>query len=153
MLIDQNQSIPDELDMLSPRPAKPTKKRGNPERMAQVQVVSYLRRALPDGNVVFSIVNEQKGDGDKYQRARFGNARKASGVVTGVPDLCVIAPGYPVVWIEMKSAVGRLSDMQRHIHDKLRKAGQIVGVARSIEDAVAIMDQAGIPLRFRLAEG
>lgn len=147
MLVETDIPLAEEIDKLGGK-----KKRGNPERLAQVQVVSYLRRALPDGNVVFAIVNEQRGDSSsKFGRARFGQARKATGVVTGIPDVCCIIPGHPTVWIEMKSQVGRLSDMQREVHRKMAAAGQVVGVVRSIEDAMALMDGAGIPLRFRVA--
>jgi hypothetical protein len=151
MMVETAMALDAELDMLDPKPAKKsTKKRGNPERLLQVQVVSYLRRALPDGNIVFSIENERHATGKGFVAARFQAARKASGIVSGIPDLCCIIPGYPCVWIEMKAERGRLSDNQHHAHERMRKAGQIVGVARSIEDAVAIMDEAGVPLRFRL---
>jgi len=147
MLVEHEITVTEEIDKLGGK-----KKRGNPERLAQVQVISYLRRALPDGNIVFAIVNEQRGDSsNKFGRARFGQARKASGVLTGVPDICCIIPGHPTVWIEMKSSVGRLTDMQRDMHRRIAAAGQVVGVVRSIEDAIALMDQAGVPLRFRVA--
>jgi hypothetical protein len=149
MLVDTAMALDAEIEKLGP---KEKKKRGSPERMLQVRVVSYLRRALPDGNIVFSIVNEQKGEGkSKFERARFGMARKASGVVTGIPDLCAIAPGHQPVWIELKAEKGRVTEMQREMHERMRKAGQIVGLARSVEDAIAIMDEAGVPLRFRLS--
>ncbi|MDQ1077986.1 VRR-NUC domain-containing protein [Pseudoroseomonas cervicalis] len=151
MLVQHEIPIEDEIAQFDPRP-DPKKKRGNPERLAQVQVVSYLRRALPDGSIVFAIPNEQKASGPgKFAGARFGQARKAAGVLTGMPDVCCVVPGRVTVWIEMKSKVGRATDAQLAMHERLRRAGHVVGIVRSIEDAAALMDRAGVPLRFRVS--
>lgn len=146
MLIAQSMPLADELDMLVP-----SRKPGSPERTAQVAVVGFLRSALPPGSIVAAVKNEHKArSASSGARARFYQKRKQEGVKAGFPDLVAVLPGGRTVFIEMKAPKrGRLSPAQLECHAALRSLGHIVGVARSIDEAQAILLQAGIPLRAR----
>ena len=67
---------------------------------------------------------------------------KGQGVVPGIPDLHLpVARGpYCGLWIEMKTATGRLSEDQRKIIAMLRAEGHRVEVCRSAADAVEVLE-------------
>lgn len=126
-----------------PREAKASK-RAAPERDAQKAVVAWLRKA---GCIVSATQNERGARSrDKDSAARFGAMRKASGVMTGWPDLTVVAPTGRVFFIEMKSAKGKPSAAQVECHALLRSRGQVVIVGRDIWQIQHDLDQAGITL-------
>ncbi len=139
-------TVAEEADWLGP-PAK--RKRGAPERAAQVSVVAYLRQALPPGSIVAAVKNEHGASGRTAgQRARFGAKRKAEGVVGGFPDLVICLPGGKAVFLELKAPkTGRISDAQRGRHAELRALGFGVGVATSIETAELALRALGVPLK------
>ena len=58
----------------------------------------------------------------------------------GLPDLHITYFGRSV-WIEVKSATGRATELQEHMLTQLAKAGATVGVARSVEDLEKILDE------------
>lgn len=124
------------------RAARP--KRGNPERVAQISVKTWLHLVFP-GCIVAASVNEAPSNSvNPFERARFYGARKRAGVVSGFPDLTVLLDGGRVFFIEMKSATGRLSENQRLVHQKLRSLGHVVIVARDIETASAALRAEGL---------
>lgn len=55
----------------------------------------------------------------------------------GWPDRCVLLPGNKVVWIEFKTPRGVLSPQQEFTHRKMRQAGHVVHVCRSVDEAKA----------------
>ena len=58
----------------------------------------------------------------------------------GVPDRVVALPGRTPFFIELKTETGRVSPLQAHEHERLRKIGQRIVVAygwQEIEDALA----------------
>jgi hypothetical protein len=93
------------------------------EHVIQRQAVQWIRQSTP--YVVFAIPN-----GENRSRVT-GGRLKAEGVLAGVPDLCIPALA---LFIEMKTDVGEVSPMQKEVHDRLRRDGQIVEVCRSVED-------------------
>lgn len=125
------------------------RKHGSPERAVQRTLVRWLRLVLPPGAIVAAIANEEKArSASAASRGRFGAARRASGVVTGVPDLFAALPGGKVVWVEVKApANGVLSDAQDGLHNRLRTLGHQVIVATSVETARGSLQALGIPLR------
>ena len=64
-----------------------------------------------------------------------GKRRAIRGVEPGTPDLMVLVQGGRVVWLEAKTARGRLSKSQKQWHDKARGLGHDVYVVRSVQDA------------------
>lgn len=59
---------------------------------------------------------------------------KAEGVLAGVPDLFV-ADGRPGLFIELKTATGRLSEAQKNMIEKLNTAGYPVAVCYGLDEA------------------
>ena len=53
----------------------------------------------------------------------------------GWPDLTVIFPSSTVVFVELKTKTGRLSENQKQVHQRITKQGARVHVIRTIEQA------------------
>lgn len=70
--------------------------------------------------------------GSLQMRGRRIRAAKA-----GTPDLCVLVPGGRTVWLEVKTDTGKLSDVQKRTHDRMRAMGHVVSVVRSVEFALS----------------
>lgn len=124
-------------------PAATRKKRDNPEEQLQKKVAEFLGWALipPTFFTAFPA-----GGGGVRRGARL----KAMGLRAGVPDLLVIAPGCPVIMIELKADKGGLSPIQRVVHGELTLAGVRTYVAKTVDHVASILRQSGIPLRTRL---
>lgn len=62
---------------------------------------------------------------------------KAEGMLAGTPDVFIARPNriHGGLWLEFKSAKGRLSDDQMRMLADLNMAGYRVGVPRSFEEA------------------
>ena len=120
-------------DPAAPKPAK----RGHPERDLQRAIVKLAR--LYPSIMVAAVANEQRGDGDKIQRARYGLARRASGVVSGYPDMIVTGPAGRVEWWELKAPKGRPSKAQNLVYARLSEQGHAVYVIRDLEHAAERM--------------
>jgi hypothetical protein len=65
---------------------------------------------------------------------------KAIGTVAGVPDIICIFQGR-VYALELKAGRGRLTDVQRVVHERLREAGAEVAVAHGIDQALAQLER------------
>jgi hypothetical protein len=65
------------------------------------------------------------------------------GVRRGAPDLLFIVDGR-AFGLELKSKRGTLSPAQRECHEEIRRAGGLVGVAGSIDEAVSMLSEWGI---------
>lgn len=114
-------------------------KRGTPERDLQRAIVTLARRAFPQV-LLAAIPNEQAGaSGDANARARFGAARKASGVLSGFPDLIACLPGGRVLFLELKAPKGTTSAAQDLVHARLYDMGHPVSVIRSVDEAAALL--------------
>jgi hypothetical protein len=50
----------------------------------------------------------------------------------GSPDRVVTMPGRPTTYVELKTDTGRVSPLQAHTHDQIRKAGGRVVVLRGL---------------------
>jgi len=65
---------------------------------------------------------------------------KGLGVVAGVPDIIAIYRSR-VFALEIKTEIGRVTDVQRAVHDRMRRAGAIVGVAFGLNEALRWLEQ------------
>lgn len=119
------------------------------ERAAAVAVLRWAQLVLPAGSLVAAIRNEEQPRGsDPRARARFHAARKAAGILPGMPDLVALMPEGRTVFIEMKADKGGvLSLAQQGVHDRLRSLGHQVIVATSIDTARGGLRAAGVTLR------
>ena len=100
------------------------------ERQIQIKIVKWLRSQK---HLVIHVPNEgQRG-------AREGAILKRLGVVAGVPDLLILDLGCAS---EVKTPTGTLTRSQDLFLQALRSVGWTVGVARSLEDAQEIIENA-----------
>ena len=130
-------------------PSKLKTKRASPERDAQKLVVKWFRGW---GWMVQASFTEQgAASKDPTKRARFGAARKATGATTGFPDLTAISPTGRTVYVEMKSAIGRLSDAQKVIHADLRGRGCVVVLGRDVASVRDALLAEGVVVEMRPA--
>jgi len=104
------------------------------------QIADFFRVAL--GGSAFAFHPPMGGKRPK------GEAGKLKGMlaVAGLPDFGVIDSG-KIMWIEVKAPKGRVSPAQALCHQALRRAGAPVYVIRSLDEAIAALRQAGVPLR------
>ena len=80
-----------------------------------------------------------------------GGRRKRLGALPGWPDMGVFWAGR-VVLLELKrERHGQLSPAQRALHPRLAAAGHPVSVCRSVDEALAAVSAAGVPIRGRVA--
>ncbi len=92
----------------------------------------YLTLALPDAAVMHHSPNE----GKRGWRAQ--QDLKDTGVMAGWPDIEIIYQGR-VYFIELKVGRRKPSDNQIKCHERLARAGCVVGIARSIEDVERLL--------------
>jgi hypothetical protein len=102
------------------------------EAKLQARVIAHLRAHGKPGLVFYAVPNGGKRDG------RSATLLQAQGVVAGIPDIALICDGLPY-FLELKTATGRLSDVQRTMLEQLVNAKAICAVAYSFEDARAIL--------------
>lgn len=67
----------------------------------------------------------------------------------GMPDRLIVLPGGRVVWAELKTDGGKLSEMQRYRIGRLRSQGHSVYVVWSKEQADILMTELERPQRDR----
>jgi hypothetical protein len=123
------------------------------EAQIQKAIVQGLRQLLPWGWLIQSTAN-------KPRSKVAGAIEKSMGAIAGWPDLAVYGPACaprelsPPTWfIEVKAGKGRLSEAQREVHDRLKDLGYGVGVARSLDDALALGLAWRWPLRLSADKG
>lgn len=59
----------------------------------------------------------------------------------GMPDRLVLLKGTRVVWVELKTDGGRLSELQRYRHAELRKLGHEVAVLWNKDQVDEFVDE------------
>lgn len=93
-----------------------------------------------------------------YQLAKTTGGRlKAYGLKEGIPDIMLLYDGR-VMWIELKRRSGRISTVQRTMHERLERAGTPVYVCRSSAAVADALAREGFPIlpgivRSLLAQG
>jgi hypothetical protein len=121
-------------------------RRGTPEADAQRAIVSALRIALPRDAIVHHSVNEVTEAGPR------GAKRQAilvgMGVHPGFADLLVISEGR-VLFLEVKSAKGRLRPQQDAFRDAVLAQGFSWALVRSVDDALAALADNGFTSRVQ----
>jgi hypothetical protein len=118
-------------------------KRQAPEASFQTQVGRFLDAAL-DGNSWWSAI--PLGGGGRLR----GQQLKRTGTKAGIPDI-LVTHGGRAVWIELKAPRGIVSDAQLYCHAQLRRSQCPVSVCKSIDDVIAALQAAGVPLRAKVA--
>lgn len=108
-----------------------------PEQEIQKQVFAHLRARSNPGAFAFSVPNGVNSS------ARIGGIMKAAGVVSGVPDICVIHRGTSH-FLELKAGKNKPTSTQKRVMDMLELAGARVAVAHSIDEALYTLECWGI---------
>ena len=113
------------------------RKRTTSEHSLQTMVLEHLRlRAVAD-SFVFAIPNAG------MRSFPVASRMKAEGMTAGVADLCVMLSGGRVIWLELKTAKGRLSDTQHGFRAVCDRLGHPYILARSLDEAVDGLAAAG----------
>ena len=123
-------------------------RRGTPEADAQRAIVTALRIALPRNAIVHHCANEVTEAGPR------GAKRQAilvgMGVHPGFADLLVISEGR-VLFLEVKSAKGRLRPAQDAFRETVLAQGFGWALVRSVDDALAALADNGFTSRVQPA--
>lgn len=98
------------------------------EHAEQVTVINWFRREYHD-LIIFAIPNGE------LRHPMVAARLKSEGVTPGIPDLCIIKDD-AVIWVEMKAQGGRLSNVQKEIHQKMRGLKHTVLVCYGFKDAI-----------------
>jgi hypothetical protein len=149
MLIRPDLTLAEEIDALeAPRlQSRPSRRipkglKGAPqptEDQVQRSILNYLRK-LPGEPLAWHVRNENDKKLGRNQMFR----RKALGRKAGVPDLTICWKGGIVVFVEVKAPGGEISEAQEDRIARLRELGHHVGVAASLDEAIAIFQRAGV---------
>lgn len=119
---------------------KPCAERKNPEQDFQISLVRDLRRILSPE--VFLTAFPAGGGGE-----RRGKFLKATGLVSGVPDLLLIYKGH-AYWLELKAPGRGRSTAQIVTAELLDDAGSPTWIARSLDEALNALEVWNIPTRL-----
>jgi hypothetical protein len=123
-------------------------RRSTPEADAQRAIVQALRFALPRDAIVHHCANEVTEGGPR------GAKRQAilvgMGVHAGFADLIVISGGR-VLFLEVKSAKGRLRPAQDAFRETVLAQGFGWALVRSVDDALGALADHGFTSRVRPA--
>jgi hypothetical protein len=110
------------------------------EAAIQRSILDYLAVAVPR-SLVFAIPNAAR-------RTSGGHASNfVPGLKRGVFDLCFVAPGGFVAFLEVKGPKGRLSEHQQEIRGKFVSLGTPHAVVRSLDDVRAALAHWNISTR------
>jgi hypothetical protein len=119
-------------------------RRGTPEADLQRAVVGALRFALPKGAILHHCANEVTQPGPRGARRQA--ILVGMGVHRGFADLIVLCEGR-VLFLELKSASGRLSPAQAAFRDAVQAQGFGWALVRSLDDALGALTDHGITTR------
>lgn len=80
---------------------------------------------------------------DQGGKNSMGAAMKAKrmGRLAGIPDICIPIAGGRTVWLELKAEKGRLSQVQKDMHNMLSERGHVVHTAYGFADAITTLQQ------------
>lgn len=120
-------------ERLSVKEAKDELAKYKSEDEIQIEVATYLDRALPKGWLWYHCPN-----GGHRLKAVAGKL-KAMGVKPGIPDCVILRPNGAAIYIELKAFGGVLSLAQKQFRGWCIESKQPYHVARSVGDVVMIL--------------
>ena len=121
-------------------------KHRHPEADTQRAIVHALRIVLPRGSIVHHSANEVTS-GNRSGRSRQA-ILQGMGVHRGFADLIVLSGGR-VLFLEVKSRNGRLSEAQADFRDAVLDQGFPWALVRSVEDALGALAEHGFTARVK----
>ncbi len=121
-----------------PKKRKPAQPSGNPTETQILKAVLGLVRRHP--RVAFAY---RVNSGTFAERNRDGSTRYVrANTQRGMTDIGGTMKDGRSIYIEVKSATGRVQRHQQEFIDRCRAAGAVAGVVRSVEDAIELLEQA-----------
>lgn len=107
------------------------------EDALQIAVITLLESARKPGVIYWHTPNG--GKRNVREAVRF----KRMGVLAGVSDLIISLPSGKMVFLELKSRRGRLSDEQKAFMEGMDSHGHMTWVARTLDEATRLLTDAG----------
>jgi hypothetical protein len=108
-----------------------------PEQQIQHAVFQHFRaRSAPR---VFAFHPANGG----YRKPIEAKILQGLGVTSGIPDVIAVKDGRTYA-LELKAEGGRVTDVQRVVHERMREAGAEVAVAHGIDQALAQLVEWGL---------
>ena len=113
------------------------------ESQIQKQMIALLIRAfpqvlpahVPNGQLLSGLVRKQLGSRSGAEvMGKVASFQRSMGLVPGWPDLLLACPGGRMLFVEVKSCTGELSDEQIEVHRELRARRFAVRVCRTVND-------------------
>jgi len=123
-------------------------RRGTPEADTQRAIVATLRIALTRSAIVHHCANEVTEAGPRGARRQA--ILVGMGVHAGFADLVVLSEGR-ALFLEVKSAKGRLHPTQIEFRDVVRAQGFGWALVRSVDEALSALEDHGFTSRVRPA--
>lgn len=114
------------------------------QQIALMDWAGYQRIEFgPLRDFLIAVPNGAHLAGDARQRAMQMARLKRLGLQPGVADICLPVPRrqWGSLWIEMKTAVGRLTPEQQAFGERMLGAGNLWLVARSAEEAMHVITE------------
>src|SRR4051812_17905861 len=108
------------------------------EDQIQSALIQHLHYQARQPVVYFAVPN------GGFRHRGVANILKATGTTPGIPDLVFALEQGRTFWLEMKAHKGVLSDAQKGIRYKLEQLGHAWAMARSVDEALAILGKAGM---------
>jgi len=108
------------------------------EHAMQATLMDYLAIQYRYELYAFAIPNAGQ------RSPRIGKRMKDEGMRAGVADICVMLKGGKVIWVELKTAKGRLSPAQKDFRLICRSLGHTYLLARSVSEAIDLLKAEGL---------
>ena len=99
------------------------------EAELQIQICTFLDIILPANSIYHHSANEGRGN-----KVQFYRKLKRMGFKAGWPDLEIITPGSQTLFLELKRPGNYATIHQKEIHTRLKAAGALVYVCKSINE-------------------
>jgi len=113
-----------------------------PEQEIQKAVFSHIKLRANPGAFAFAVPN------GVHSSRRTGGILKSAGLVSGVPDICIIYRATSH-FLELKAGRNRPTLKQIHVMNLLEMAGARVAVACSLDEALITLEYWGVLRRDR----
>ena len=120
------------------------------ERQVQRSILAMCGTLFPEVFIT-AIPNGAHLAGDSTARFKQMGALKGDGLKVGFPDLlCLWSPGQGALIEVKRPKLGRLTDEQKSIHERLSSIGWPVATVTSQDEAYAFLKACGAPCRGEL---
>jgi hypothetical protein len=112
------------------------------ERDIQIELAVRLSRLLDPACVFWTSIDNQP-----WSKVA-GIKRKLRGCRAGTPDVLILYKG-KLIFLELKSRVGKVSEAQRDVRLQILRAGGMWWLVRSVRAGLTALHRSGVELRTR----